>query len=85
MGFEQSEQEVPDGIEFDNIQFMWKDRGSNVGHCPAISRVEGGYVLTGPTVGERTRAQVHAVSGVGEGEGVIFVPANVIDRIKDLP
>lgn len=66
------------------IEFMWKDQGSNVGNCPSLSRViEGaaGYVVVGQAVDAATRAQI---PDLGAGEVAVFVPANVIDRVRDL-
>lgn len=67
------------------IKFLWKDDQSNVGNCPSISigRAKGrdGYIINGLPVDEETRSGIpHA----GKGEAAVFVPANVIDRIRDL-
>lgn len=65
-------------------EFLWKDQGSNVGSCPSLSRVtEGaaGYVVVGRVVDAATRAQLPEVSA---DEVAVFVPANVIDRVRDL-
>lgn len=69
-------------MDFENIHFMWKDEGSNVGNCPALSRVEGGYLVTGKKVTRRTRRRVARISGVGANEVVSFVPDNVLDRLR---
>ena len=65
-------------------EFMWKDANSNVGDCPSLNRViEGpdGYVVVGKNVDAETRAQIPQV---GDDETAVFVPANVINRIRDL-
>ena len=60
---------------------MWKDSGSNVGNCPAMYRTRGCYVIQGKTLDAETRAQLR---DLGSDEDGVFVPANVIDRIKGL-
>ncbi len=67
------------------IEFLWKDSGSNVGDCPSLSRVtEGpaGYIVVGKKTAPEVRAQIPEV---GPDEVAVYVPANVIDRIRDLP
>jgi hypothetical protein len=63
------------------IRFMWKDADSNVGDCPAIYEAPGGYVIQGKFIDDETRAQLRDLAG---DETAVFVPANVIDRIKGL-
>ena len=63
------------------ITFMWKDEGSHVGDCPAIYEAPGGYVIQGKLLDDETRAQLRDLGG---DETAVFVPANVIDRIKGL-
>lgn len=63
------------------IRFMWKDAGSNVGNCPAMYEAPGGYVVQGKLLDETTRGQLR---DLGSDETAVFVPANVIDRIRDL-
>ena len=63
------------------IRFMWKDEGSQVGDCPAIYEAPGGYVVQGKLLDAGTRAQLRQLGG---DETAVFVPANVIDRIKGL-
>lgn len=58
---------------------MWKDSGSNVGNCPAMYEAPGGYVIQGKKLDDATRAQLRDLDG---DEAAVFVPANVIDRIK---
>ena len=61
---------------------MWKDSGSNVGNCPALYETEGGYIVQGKVLDAATLFQVQDLGG---DEMAVFVPANVIDRIKGLP
>lgn len=61
------------------IEFMWKDAGSNVGNCPAIYKAPDGYVIQGKFIDDETRAQLRDLGG---DETAVFVPANVIDRIR---
>lgn len=63
------------------IKFMWKDRESNVGNCPAMYEARGGYVIQGKLLDAETRAQLRDLGG---DEDAVFVPANVIDRIRDM-
>ena len=69
-----------------DIQFLWKDEGSNVGNCPSLSKASqhgrAGYVINGEPLDEATRRTIPHAAEVGEG--AVWVPANVIDRIKDL-
>lgn len=60
---------------------MWKDRDSNVGNCPAMYEAPGGYVIQGKRLDAATRAQLR---DLGSDEDGVFVPANVIDRIRGL-
>jgi hypothetical protein len=59
---------------------MWKDGGSNVGNCPAMYKAPGGYVIQGKLLDDETRAQLR---DLGSDETAVFVPANVIERIKN--
>ncbi len=67
-----------------DVDFMWKDANSNVTNCPAMYRTEldgeAGYVLQGKKVSDATRAKLRQL---GADEDAVFVPANVVDRIKD--
>ena len=62
-----------------HIEFMWKDESSYTGNCPAMYRTEGGYVVQGKVLDAETRAQLRDLGG---DETAVFVPANVIDKIK---
>jgi hypothetical protein len=66
------------------IKFLWKDVVSGGGGCPSLSEAEmggrAGYVVNGVPLDEATRAQIpHR----GEGEASVWVPANVLDRLRD--
>ena len=63
------------------IEFMWKTDGSAVENCPALYRAPGGYVVQGKTLDAETRA---ALRQHGTDEDAVFVPADVIERIKGL-
>jgi hypothetical protein len=68
-------------VEISDLKFMWKDEGSNVGNCPAMYEADGGYVIQGKLLGEATLAQLRDLGG---DETAVFVPANVIERIRNL-
>jgi hypothetical protein len=68
-------------MQFDKIEFLWKDAGSGGGGCDSLSRVEGGYIVNGTPVDEGTAAQIPHRN---PGEVAIFVADNVLDRLRDL-
>lgn len=63
------------------IHFMWKDDGSGGGGCPALYEAPGGYVVQGKILDAETRAQLRQLL---DDEDAVFVPANVLDKLKDL-
>jgi hypothetical protein len=63
------------------LEFMWKDVESNVGGCPALYRVDGGYVAQGVRLDDATRGQLRQLADHEDG---VFVPANVLDRLRDV-
>lgn len=63
------------------ITFLWKDTASGGGGCPALYETEGGYVVQGKALDAKTRAQLRQLAG---DEDAVFVPANVLDRLRDL-
>lgn len=63
------------------ITFMWKDKDSGGGGCPALYEAPGGYVVQGIELDEATRAQLRQLA---DGEGAVFVPANVLDRLREV-
>lgn len=63
-----------------HLQFLWKDNNSATGHCPALYQVEGGYVVQGIQLSPSDRAQLRDLAA---SEDAVFVPANVLDRLRD--
>ena len=71
-----------------DLEFMWKDSASGNGDCPALYRTDGGYIVVGKNLSAADIAQVHAVgsannSGIGDDESALFIPANVLDRLRE--
>jgi hypothetical protein len=71
-----------------DLEFMWKDLGSGNGDCPALYKVNGGHIVVGRILDGDDLAQVQAVgeahnSGIGAGETAVFLPANVLDRLRE--
>ncbi len=64
-----------------DLEFLWKDNGSGGGGCPALYRVEGGYVVQGVQIDAATRAQLRQLA---DNEEAVFVPANVLHRLREL-
>lgn len=64
-----------------DLEFMWKDRDSTSGDCPALYKTDGGYVVQGKFLDEETRASLRQL---GKDETAVFVPANVLDRLRNL-
>ncbi len=69
------------------LHFLWKDIQSGGNGCPALIKAPGGYYVQGKTVDPDTRAAIQAVAdannaGLSPDEDVIFVPANVLDRLN---
>lgn len=64
-----------------DLEFIWKDINSGGGGCPALYRTEGGYVVQGSKLDDETRRQLRQLA---ENEDGVFVPANVLDRLRDL-
>lgn len=62
------------------IEFMWKTGGSNTGNCPARYKAPGGYVIQGRKLDDETRAQLR---DLGADEDGVWVPADVIDGVRD--
>lgn len=66
-----------------DIKFMWKDKDSGGGGCPALYSVRpvpGGYIVQGKKLNEATRALLRQLA---YDEDAVYVPANVLDRLKD--
>lgn len=60
------------------LEFMWKDNTSPQGHCPAIYRTDGGYVVQGKQLEHSERTQLRDLA---DDEDAVFVPTNVLDRL----
>ncbi len=67
-------------VEFEFIEWMWSDVASGGGGSPALYKVPGGYIVQGKKVGPATRPQVRHLT---DDEDVVFVPDNVLDRLRD--
>lgn len=61
------------------LQFLWKDASSGGGGCPALYAVEGGYVVQGVKLTADDRAQLRQLA---DDEDAVYVPANVLDRLR---
>lgn len=70
-----------EAIEPMELEFMWKADGSGGGGCPALYRVEGGYVVQGKTLTPEVRAKLRQLADDEDG---VFVPTDVLDKLKDL-
>jgi hypothetical protein len=63
------------------IRFMWKTNTSAVENCPALYEAPGGYVVQGKMLDAATKAQLRQF---GSDEDAVFVPADVIEKIRGL-
>lgn len=63
-----------------HLRFLWKTDQSNTGQCPALYEVEGGYVVQGRQLDTDARAQLQDLA---DDEDAIWVPADVIERIRE--
>lgn len=61
------------------IKFLWKDSESHGGNCPALYATDGGYVVQGVQLTDDERAQLR---NLADNEDAVFVPANVLDRLR---
>ena len=59
---------------------LWKDGNSKSGQCPALYEAEGGYVVQGKILAPSDAAQLEQV---GSDELAVWVPANVLDRLRE--
>ena len=62
-----------------DIKFMWKDDQSGGGGCPALYDAPGGYIVQGVKIDAETRAQLHQLA---DDEDAVYVPANVLNRLR---
>jgi hypothetical protein len=63
------------------IQFLWKTIFSGGGGCPALYRADGGYVVQGVKIDDKTRT---ALRDLADDEDAVFVPADVLDRLREV-
>lgn len=63
------------------LDWLWKDDTSGKNGCPALYRAPGGYVVQGLKLDAETRAQLRQLA---DAEDAVFVPANVLDRLRGL-
>lgn len=63
------------------LTYLWKDTASGGGGCPAIYATDGGYVVQGVKLDDATRAQLRQLADDEDG---VYVPANVLDRLREL-
>lgn len=63
------------------LKFLWKDLSSGNGDCPALYETEGGYVVQGVKLTDTERAQLRDIA---DSEDAVFVPANVLDRLREI-
>jgi hypothetical protein len=66
---------------FEKLSFLWKANGSGGGGCPALYEVDGGYVVQGVQLDDETRTMLRQLA---DNEDAVFVPADVLDRLRDL-
>ncbi len=69
-------------IEIGKIRFMWEDEDSQTGGCPGLHEVEegpDGYLVVGKNTDPSLRAQI---AEIGDDETAVFVPADVLDRLR---
>jgi hypothetical protein len=70
-------------MKIERIEYLWKDAGSGGGGCPSLSKTHGpdGYAVVGKILDDDARARIPQIA---DDETVVWVPANVLDRLKDL-
>jgi hypothetical protein len=71
------------------LKFLWKTPGSGNGDCPSLFKTDGGYIAVGKLLNSEDLAEVHAVgrannSGIGADETAVFIPADVLDRLREI-
>jgi len=67
-------------IRLEDIEFCWKDEGSDTGYCPALYKAPKGYIVQGKILDEETKLILRDLAA---DETAVFVPANVLDRLKE--
>lgn len=70
-------------MKIGKLHFMWKDSASGGGGCPALYEApeQGGYVVQGKRLDPAARA---ALRQLADDEDAVFVPRNVLDRLREL-
>lgn len=63
------------------LEFLWKDINSGTAGCPALYRRGNGYVVQGIKLDDETRA---ALRQLADNEDGVWVPANVLERLRDI-
>lgn len=63
------------------LTYMWKDSNSGAGGCPALYATDGGYVVQGVQLDAETRATLRDLA---DNEDAVFVPSNVLDRLREI-
>lgn len=69
------------GQKVRTLKFLWKDIDSGGGGCPALYETEGGYVVQGVKLDDQTRSHLRQLADDEDG---VFVPANVLDRLRSV-
>lgn len=70
-----------EGCKMRTLTYLWKDVASGNGDCPALYATEGGYVVQGVKLTDAERAQLRDIA---DSEDAVFVPANVLDRLREI-
>lgn len=70
------------------LNFMWKDGNCANQDCSALYEVDGGHIVVGRLLTGDDLMQVQALgaannSGIGDDEVAVFVPANVLGRLRE--
>jgi hypothetical protein len=71
-----------------DLEFLWKTSDSGNGDCPSLFKTTGGYIAVGKILNSDDLAQVHTAgrannSGIGADETAVFIPADVLDRLRE--
>ena len=71
------------------LKFLWKTEDSGNGDCPSLFKTDGGYIAVGKILNSEDLDQVHAAgrannSGIGADETAVFIPADVLDRLREI-
>lgn len=71
-----------------DLAFLWKTGESGNGDCPSLFKTDGGYIAVGKLLNSEDLDQVAALgrannSGIGADETAVFIPADVLDRLRE--